>query len=334
MLLLLEVLLSAGVVSCMKPVSETASEGSGMVALEVRLAEDPGMTKASTPAGDAAVVGFTACAYGSDGVLTSSARVSGSSGSGTLSVRREETYTVGVIVNNPSTEEAPATLTAFKAYSSRYEDNVPGSFRMWGVKEGVVISGASQNVSVNAGRRLARVKVGAIVNGLSETGFAGKTLTVTDIYLSNVPAGTCIHSSGAYTGAMTWLNLYGQQTGVTAGNSLLHESISAGVLAHGESLSGWRYLYAAENPTSGDTHLKNGAARHTRLVIKASIDAKEYYYPVTLPVIEGNHEYTISSLTIRRRGVDDPEKEIPDGWGAFTLSVSDWKESARGEKTF
>ena len=65
--------------------------------------------------------------------------------------------------------------------------------------------------------------------------------------------------------------------------------------------------------------------RHTRLVVEASVGGQVYYYPITLPTIDGNTICTINELTITRLGTSTPDVDSVIGSVSFEITVAPWK---------
>ena len=71
----------------------------------------------------------------------------------------------------------------------------------------------------------------------------------------------------------------------------------------------------------------SGTSLLTKLVVEASLDGHTCYYTISLPGLQSNKTYTISSLKITRPGSDNPDEEITSGECPFSIEVEDWINS-------
>ena len=103
------------------------------------------------------------------------------------------------------------------------------------------------------------------------------------------------------------------------------EEEEAREIYHADSLDVSGVFYAfANNSAAGWGFASEFVPRRTRLVVKATIDNRIYYYPVTLANLQRNTCYEID-LTLIGLGSDDPEAEVVKGRSAITLSVVPWQ---------
>jgi len=70
----------------------------------------------------------------------------------------------------------------------------------------------------------------------------------------------------------------------------------------------------------------------TKLVVETevTISGKDhtYYYPISIPYVQPNYAYTISSITLKRLGSTDPFHTVTTADCTFSLSVREWDEGS------
>ena len=106
-------------------------------------------------------------------------------------------------------------------------------------------------------------------------------------------------------------------------DALLYKSINSS-LTSSSTLQNEEYFYVYPNPTASDNSDETFSPRFTRLVVEATLGGTKYYYPISLPNLERNKTYTVSSLMITRPGSDNPDKEITSAECPFNIVVENW----------
>lgn len=276
------------------------------------------LTKASSDAGEAAVGKLQVFVFRSDGALeaTSSANASSVTMSTTTGSK-----TVAALVNAPSV--SVTTLSGLEAEVSDLSDNGLGAFVMYGSEEKEITGDASVNVTVT--RLVAKIQIQKITNAITQSEYASKTMTIDEIFVLNA-AGDALYTRASYV-PTKWYNFKDPETS-GACDALLRETLTGKTLANSASLTENHTFYCYANPTATDTTEDNTSARFTRLVVKASVDGKTSYYPMSIADIEANHKYIITELTITRLGSDDPDTPITTEDATFTVTVADWEEGS------
>ena len=123
----------------------------------------------------------------------------------------------------------------------------------------------------------------------------------------------------------TWHNMAGHKD--TSLDALLHAEVNK-TIAAGSRLQAGQYFYVYPNPvTEENAEVSSGTSLLTKLVVEASLDGKTCYYTISLPGLQSNKTYTISSLTITRPGTDNPDEEITSEECPFSIEVEDWINS-------
>ena len=65
--------------------------------------------------------------------------------------------------------------------------------------------------------------------------------------------------------------------------------------------------------------------RHTRLVLKATIDGGTYYYPVSIPLLARNKSYDVN-VTLYGLGSSDPDEPVQKGYLDISVTVTPWAD--------
>lgn len=205
--------------------------------------------------------------------------------------------------------------------TSRLVDNGASDFEMIG-RTSHTFDGAD-NVNIAIDRFAVKVVLDGIEVALSDPSWAASGVTsvsITDMYLTNVNPSVDygLTSTGP---TASWFNQMERQVG--AADTYIYESVGTAV-ADGGADAGKHYFYCYPNPTVSDTEGGAWSARHTRLVVQAILGGMVCYYPITLPVLERNHCYTIQGLVITGAGSDDPDVLDIRAPLSFTVSVTPW----------
>lgn len=84
-------------------------------------------------------------------------------------------------------------------------------------------------------------------------------------------------------------------------------------------------FYCYPNPAEDDVigFTPTFTPRQTRLVLAATIDGKQYFYPITMPDLLPNKSYDIC-LNIYEIGSDDPDIPVEKGSAELTVNISQW----------
>ena len=221
---------------------------------------------------------------------------------------------VYALVNCPDLS-AVSTKTALLATSSLLSGNSGTSFQMIGHQNEVDLPDDSP-VTIDVHRIAARVVIKKISRAFTVSALAAKTFTIDQIFLINV-AGDI--NFGETAAPSVWFNkqAYGSE------QAAFTYDAPAASLANNASYSTVHNFYAYPNPSS-DSDAAVWSARHTRLVVKATLGTDVYYYPITLPVLEANKSYEIEELILTRPGSDNPDKPVTFQDCTFEINVVDW----------
>lgn len=222
------------------------------------------------------------------------------------------------LVNAPVA--TPASYSALMSTVSNLSDNALSSFVMVG-EASKTVTASDNTVTISVKRLVAKVSINKITNAMTGIN-ATKAFVVKKVYLINVAANTT-YALGAPT---DWLNKIKWAT--SSSDALLYDTVASGTVANGSSYSTVHSFFPYPNPTTSDNQNSTWSARHTRLVVEATLGGEAVYYPITLPVLERNKTYTITELTIKVPGSEDPDKPVEKEAASFTISVSDWENGS------
>lgn len=167
---------------------------------------------------------------------------------------------------------------------------------------------ASTTISMQVERLAAKVSVASVSTDFELDAHKGLSFEIKSIYLVNVAGDRAYLSDNT---PATWYNksMYIEGTSL----EFLHDAVSDGSLADGETYDTVHFFYCYPNTTS----------TKTRLVVEAEVGGFTYYYPVTLDTVSPNTSYTYN-LTITRLGSDSPNEPVAEGAVNFTVTVKDW----------
>ena len=234
----------------------------------------------------------------------------------------DETYDFVAVANKA---ELPSSLTRDELYAlpTRLDENAPGRFVMVGALPNHVVQ-SDEKLTVGVKRVVSKVsyKIRTKFTGTLAT----KPFIVEEIYLTNVAGENVLGLSGPAAGSDRWHNRLDRTA--SAGSTLdelLYGRLGA-AMAPVDSIWSGHTFYIYPN-ASTDSHDKSAwSARCTRFVVKATLDGKTTYYPVTIPVAISNKHYHID-LTISNYGVDHPE-DLPQesAYLDAVVSVTAWED--------
>ncbi len=232
--------------------------------------------------------------------------------------------TIAALVNGAALSSVK-TLDELSGIVSLLSENSAGAFVMFGTTNQTIDTDTA--VSVEVARLAAKVVIKKISNKMSMSQYQSSPISVKGIYLINV-AGDA-EFSGDYAPDL-WLNQ--SKNSVTADNLYCEKPSSLNINYNDSDASG-HYFYCYPNPTEDDSTASEWSARHTRLVVEATIAGQTCYYPITLPAISANTVYTIGELSITMIGTDSPDVVDAKGSAKFTITVAPWSEYEVGDVT-
>ena len=234
----------------------------------------------------------------------------------------DETYDFYAVVNKRQLPSSPSR-DELRAMATTLEENAPGRFVMVGSLANHVIQN-DEKITVGVQRIVSKVsyKIRTSFTG----SLASKGFSIDEIYLTNVAGVNNLSLTGAPDGSGTWHNKMNRTSESGGGlDDLLYGTLSQSMSAVDSIWTGHSfYLYPN---SSADSHDKSGwSPRCTRFVVKATLDGRTTYYPVTIPMAGNNKHYHID-LTIGNFGVDHPE-DLPEKaeYLDVVVLVSEWED--------
>ncbi len=191
-------------------------------------------------------------------------------------------------------------------------------------------------VSIDATRQEARISVKSIRNALKASNAA---VAVDAIFLTNVPTGFRPDGSTAFlSDEAYWCNKSGAESisSFGAARSTLFDNTGLSLnIAHDKTVSTAAYnFFSFANPYDNDKSGATWAPRNSRLVIRAKINNEYYYYPVKLPVLEPNHTYTYTEVTLNHIGSKDVDNPASYGEITYKLNIIDWATGVETTEVF
>lgn len=256
---------------------------------------------------ESAVSGLQLIVFDSEGKF----EISGSGSTLSCSTGRK---TVWAIAGAP--ELSPQSEDELLASVTRLEDNAPGSFVMSGSRSIELVGNTDTEIPLK--RYVAKVSLGRVINALSGA-YASRELMIRSVYLLDVAA----NSTYGLSAPTEWYNRMSKES--TPADELISRTGLSAVVPSGGSRELDCVFYPYPNPTESNANGGIWSARHTKLVVEASIGGQICYYPVVLPVLQRNRTYSISDLTITMFGSDNPDIPIDKGTVEFSILVEDWE---------
>ncbi|MBR5018479.1 MAG: hypothetical protein IKX53_02450 [Bacteroidales bacterium] len=235
----------------------------------------------------------------------------------------DEVYDFVVIANKNGLPRAAITKNDLLATATPLAENAVGNFVMVGALADHLIE-ADEKITVEVSRLVG--KVTCTIRTAFTGALADKPFVVEEIGLINVAGQNTLALSDSLPDASArWYNRMGLEDPPTDGcpPELLAAHIDVRMSAS-DSLAPGHSFYPYPN-SSPDSHDKDvWGSRCTRFVVKANLNGRTTWYPVTLERVRPNRHYHVD-LTIAGYGVEHPEDPLTDYSAiAATVSVADW----------
>ena len=235
----------------------------------------------------------------------------------------DATYDFVAVVNKGQLPASGISRKELENLPTLLSENSVGNFVMVGTLDGHLIQ-ADEKLTVEVRRAVAKVsyKIRTAFVGT----LAAKPFSIEELYLTNVAGSTTLGFDSHPGTSGKWYNKMNlEAAGGDMPESLLYGRVgrSLGPL---DSIWTGHTLYMYPNESPDDHETGNWSARSTRFVVKASLDGKTSYYPVTIPSATNNKHYHID-MTISNFGVDHPEV-VPGGsdYVEVYVTVADWED--------
>lgn len=237
----------------------------------------------------------------------------------------DEVYDFVVVVNKAGLARTDVTESGLLATRTTLSENAVGNFVMVGTLAGHLVE-ADEKITVEVARLVGKVTY--TVRTAFTGPLAAKEFRVEDIYLANVVGEHDLALSDLRPGAAAcWYNrmMLDDPPQADCPVELLAARIGRRMAA-ADSLVGGHSFYPYPNECE-DSHDREGwGSRCTRFVVKATLDGKTTWYPVTLAQVRRNCHYHVD-LTISNYGVEHPEDPVSSYSGmTASVSVADWTD--------
>lgn len=232
------------------------------------------------------------------------------------------TRDVYALVNCPDFSSVVSKSELLEKVSLLSNNNL-SSFEMIGCLEDQTLS-ASGSLSLEVKRLAGRVVINKITRAFTGA-YADVDFAIDAIYAINVAGDACYDLSASDSPVF-----FNEEKFVSSSVDALTADVlsSPATVANNGSYETAHYFYGYPNDNS---------TKQMRLVIEATMDGVKTYYPIDIKDSEGkfnaNQSYEISSVTITRRGSDDPDAPVVSGTMTFEISVKNWDVVAMGDIT-
>lgn len=282
---------------------------------QVRISLEAAMTKATNivDANESKVNSVQIYVFNESGGLESYDKSANGNVTISVSTGKREFY---ALVNASDLEVS--TKQALLAELTQLKENALDSFQMIGSTTEDIKS--NTNVQINVKRIVAKVTVDKISRKFVSDSQGAVEMSIDAIYLTNVAGDTDYDVKAS---PVTWYNKMGYES--SEADALLYDGGLGKAFANGSEYTEKHSFYPYPNPTSEDANGGTWSPRHTKLVIKTTYNGAVKYYPITLPVLQKNHTYTITELVLTRPGSDDEDIPVSSADCSFSIVVEDWE---------
>lgn len=214
------------------------------------------------------------------------------------------------LVNAPSCNNITSKKELLALKTKMSENSVDG-FVMTGSLTKELLNATSAPIEIEVKRIMSRVQVKSIAANFTSEPLQKLNFVINEIYLTNVAGDT---NYGGMDSPTIWYNkmMYNNEM-----EAFTHRDIGRTITGQGNIIVNYK-LYCYPNRSS-DSSAKEWSPRRTRLVIKATLGDRIYYYPITMPVLESNKSYEIEEIVITRPGSDNPD--VPVSFDDYSIQV-------------
>ena len=241
--------------------------------------------------------------------------------SGTLTVRTHTgIHEVWAVTNSASLSEVTTKAGLLSALTDLGDQRPSDLVHIGHVEANLSVN---ETVVVPVSFLEARAVIRKITNKLAPEALSSKELRLTDVYLTNVAGERDLGLIGVPS---RWYNRLGLHSDA---EYLLHDAIPFALqaVAFDASYTMEHRFYMLPNPVGEDSRVKESwGPRRTRMLVRATIGAEEYFYPITMPVGTMNTSYEIDELVIARMGVKDEETELPFTAISYNVGINGFTE--------
>lgn len=235
--------------------------------------------------------------------------------------------TICVIANSHISDyQSIINLPAFRTLITELKNEKPGDFSMYGEENTTL--GLNSKVSISMERFVARISISSIKTKFTGP-YSGMRLTDCRLFLINAHGDKKIYNGTSPESPQILNNgkIIAEDINSTVYNGLILDDISQYIDDSGYITPHYFYCYSNET---------DNMETSTKIVLKASIDGVEYYYPIPVNQegygyssdnghygIKRNTEYSYG-ITVTRPGSIDPDEPLVPG--SLVLSILDIKK--------
>ena len=298
---------------------EVSHEMEGMVA-DIHFCVPVPETKLSGIVSENSVNSLQIFVFGLDGKIE--AYGSASSKSLSLTCTTGEKDVVALV--NAAPQRNILYLSDLKARTTDLSENTGGYLVMEGITRKKLNS--SETVTIPVSRCASRVTLTEVSTDFELDVYNNMEFKITKIMLTNVAGDKPILGSGVPS---VWYNKRGESP---AALSLISDVVDNAVVTKTVRYTTPHYFYCYPNPTTTDSTSESWSARKTRLVVVTTLGGTQYYYPVTLPVLEANKLYSVS-LKVTRPGSTDVDIPVEKVSATVSITVNGWGTGANVNET-
>ena len=209
------------------------------------------------------------------------------------------------------------TYASLSGRKFRLEDESPDSPMMVGTVD--LPEGSSRSCKVTLRPMLSRITLHSLACDFTGRPYAGEKLTDVRAYLTY--ASRECHPLDTADRPASWINAGHLDETETAG--LPHPELVLADVA--QSVGGRVYpklnFHCYPNPADGTVF----GQPVTRLVLEGKLRGTTYYYPIDLPGLEADVQYSLD-ITLTRTGTSDPDIPAVSGTILLQREVLDWDE--------
>lgn len=292
--------------------SENSSDGLEMVDVVVALTSP--VTKAECSEGELAINNAQVFVFDQDNVLEAYAMAEDDVLAIKCTVGTKNVYAVA----NAEPITGVVTFEDLCKVATDLSSNTRTSFVMEG--KNTAVFGEATYMEIGLYKKTARVTLTEICTDFALDHYKNQTFVVKSVYLVNAAGNNTFFTP---TKPTQWYNMM-----TDAGDlpDMLNAGISDVEITAQAPYTTAHHMYCYPNPTATDTSDETWSARRTRLVIQAELGGVNYYYPVTLPILKPNYDYSVS-VTITRPGSSSADQPVSLSNGSFNIDVAKWTDA-------
>lgn len=229
------------------------------------------------------------------------------------------------LANCPDLGSAIDSRNTMEATISKLSDNATDKLQMVGEAYlSEVTLNSKPKVDIAVKRLVTKVAIKKVTVNFASPYLAAKEFKIKGVYLINVVANNN-YAMKLDESKYEWVNKL--QVDLTNPAKDLTQDTGLDVtVANGSSYSTEHTFYCYPNKYTGNYTSASWCERKTRLVVETTLGGATGYYSLELPILERNKVYTITELTITKRGSQNPYEQISTADATFSITVSDWEE--------